>query len=87
MADIQFDEEQQYQQNDLVEQKPFLVRLVLATKIVSTDRQAEYALLGIVITVFVISGLIFFKSQSGDVIPTTELKLINTVDQSQFVQR
>lgn len=49
MADIQFEEEQQYQQPSQVENKPFFIRLVLATGIVSTDRDAEYVLIGFVV--------------------------------------
>ena len=47
MADVQFEEEQQYQPAYETERKPFMVRLVLSTGIVSTDKQAEYVLLGI----------------------------------------
>jgi hypothetical protein len=57
MADIQFDEEQQYQQQaaqQMVTQKPFFVRLVLKTGIVHDDKQAEYVLLG-----FAALGIIF----------------------------
>lgn len=62
MADIQFEEEQQYQQQGQAgEQKSFFVRLVLATGIVSTDKQAQYVLLGIavffVVLAFVIPSL------------------------------
>lgn len=53
MTDIQFDEEQEYQRPVQIEQKPYFVRLVLATKIVSTDKQAEYVLL-----CFAICGLL-----------------------------
>jgi hypothetical protein len=48
MAEIQFEEEE-YGRPAQIEQKPFFVRLVLQTKIVSTDKQAEYVLLGFVI--------------------------------------
>lgn len=50
MSDIQFDEEQQYQRPIYqAEQKSFLTRLVLSTGIVSTDKGAQYVLLGIAI--------------------------------------
>jgi hypothetical protein len=56
MADgIQFDEEQQYQQSPQADKKPFFIRLVLKTGIVSDDRQAEYILLGFVAIVILIS--------------------------------
>lgn len=67
MADVQFEEEQQYQQTGQVEQKSFLVRLVLSTGVVSSDRQAEYVLLGVaaiaIITAFAIP--LFFGGNSG----------------------
>jgi hypothetical protein len=47
MADIQFEEESQYRRPAQFEQKPLFIRLVLATGIISTDKQAKYLLLGI----------------------------------------
>jgi hypothetical protein len=64
MADIQFDEDQ-YQRPTQIEQKPFFVRLVLATKIVSTDKQAEYVLLGIVIVLIVVAVALPFIFNNG----------------------
>ncbi|HVB19999.1 MAG TPA: hypothetical protein VNF51_01775 [Candidatus Paceibacterota bacterium] len=56
MAGIQFDEEEdQYQRSAQIGRKPLFVRLVLATGIVSTDKQTEYVLLGIAIAAAVIS--------------------------------
>jgi hypothetical protein len=46
MADIQFEEEQ-FQRPVESEKKSLFIRLVLATRMVSTDREAEYVLLGI----------------------------------------
>lgn len=51
MTNIQFDEEQQYQPAQRAEQKSFLVRFILSTGIVSTEKQSEYVLLGIVIVI------------------------------------
>lgn len=74
MADIQFDEEQQYQRPREVNQKPFFIRLVLATGIVADDRQAEYVLLGVavlaVILAFVIPSLL---SSSSPQIPQAQI--------------
>ena len=59
MADnIQFDEEQQYQRPESVEQKPFFVRLVLATGIVSGDKQAGYVLLGVAALLIILAFMI-----------------------------
>ena len=49
MAEIQFNEEQEYQRPAQADRKPFFVRVVLATKIVSTERDAEYVLVGVVV--------------------------------------
>jgi hypothetical protein len=80
MADIQFDEEQQFQQGYQVEQTPFFIRLVLATGIVSTDKQAQYLLLGLAVVAILISIYVALPSapkatinhQIGD-----ELRVIN----------
>jgi uncharacterized membrane protein len=48
MAEIKFDDEEQYQQSTQIGKKPFFIALVLSTKLVSTDEQAINVLLGIV---------------------------------------
>ncbi len=58
MAEVQFEEEPQYQNFPQPEKKPFFIRLVLATGIVSTDRQAEYVLLGVAALAIVLAFLI-----------------------------
>jgi hypothetical protein len=46
MASIQFDEEPQYPQREQPADTSPFIRLVLATGVVSTKKQAEYVLLG-----------------------------------------
>ena len=58
MADVQFDEEQSYAQSSQSLEKPFLIRLVLSTGIVSTDQQAGYVLLAVA-ALFTILAFIF----------------------------
>lgn len=58
MADLQFNEEQQLQHSEQVAEKSFLTRLVFGTGLVSTDRQAEYVLLGIAAFLFILAFLI-----------------------------
>ncbi len=59
MADIQFDEEQQYQPvAGRVEQKPLFIRLVLATGVVSSDQAAQYILLGAAMLLIILAFLI-----------------------------
>ncbi|MBI2048714.1 MAG: hypothetical protein HYT30_02195 [Parcubacteria group bacterium] len=68
MADVQFEEEQQYQPAyQQAEYKPLLIRLVLATGIVSTDKQAEYVLLGFALAVIILSFIILFLFGSSQV--------------------
>lgn len=49
MTNVSFDEESQYKLAQQTNSKPFLVRMVLATKVATTDKQAEYVLIGIAI--------------------------------------
>jgi len=64
MAEIQYEEGQQNQPIYQTEQKPLFVRLVLATGLVSSERAAEYVLLGIVGLGIIIT--FFFFTSSGD---------------------
>lgn len=57
MTDIQFEEEQ-FQRPAESEKKSLFIRLVLATGIVSTDRQAEYVLLGVAVILIILAFLI-----------------------------
>lgn len=49
MTDVSFNEEPTPVAYSATAKKPALIRMVLATKIVQTDRQAEYVLIGIAI--------------------------------------
>ncbi len=78
MADIQFDEEQQYQHPAQAERKPLLARLVLATGIVSTDKQAQYVLLGIAIFFIILTFAIpmFARVSSPALTPAEEMRAL-----------
>ena len=65
MADVQFEEEPQYQQSSQMEQKPFSIRLVLATGIVSTDTAAKYVLLGIVVLAVILTFILPLLIRGG----------------------
>jgi len=58
VTDIQFNEEQEFRRSTLVEQKPYFVRLVLSTGIVSTDQQAGYVLLGFSVFLLILAFLV-----------------------------
>lgn len=65
MAEIQFEEEQQFRQfQQPVEKKSFFVRLVLSTGLAKTDRQAEYVLLGVTV-IFILLAFILPKFIGG----------------------
>ncbi len=60
MAEISFDEEQQYQTANVGLQKSFFVRIVLNTGIVSTEKAAEYVLVALAGLLLLVSAFIFF---------------------------
>lgn len=73
MANIQFEEEQQYQQQcQTGEQKPFFTRLVLATGIVSDDKHAQYVLLGVAVLILILAFMIPSFTGSGARAPTNQ---------------
>ena len=75
MTDVQFEEEQQFQQT---EQKPYFTRLVLATGIVSTDKAAEYVLLGIAVFAIVLAFVIpSFIQSSPHLTPEQQQRALN----------
>ncbi len=64
MPDLQFNEDRQYQEPARSRAgESLFTRLVLATSIVSTDRQAEYVLLGFAIVAIIVS--LFLLSRGG----------------------
>lgn len=63
MADISFNEEQSVAGASMAPKKPFLIRLMLSTKLVSTDRQAEYALIGIAVICVLLAVLLWPKGR------------------------
>lgn len=58
MTNLQFDEETEFHRPASLEKRPFLVRLVLSTGIVSTEKQAEYVLFGFAICMFALTFFI-----------------------------
>ncbi|TSA43894.1 hypothetical protein D4R49_01620 [bacterium] len=65
MANVQFEEEQQYQRGYQAKQKPFMIRLVLSTGIVSTDDAAKYVLLGVAVVGILITLFVLFSGSSS----------------------
>lgn len=84
MADIQFEEEQQFQRYGQAEQKPFMIRLVLRTGIVSTEQQAKYVLICVAVFLILMSVVIF--SVGGGAQDTSQMDTGRTLDQSQYTQ-
>lgn len=58
MTNVSFNEEPSAAGYPAASRKPFLISLVLSTKIVSTDKQAEYVLIGIAVLCILLA--IFF---------------------------
>ena len=79
MADVQFEEEPQYQQSSQMEQKPFSIRLVLATGIVSTDTAAKYVLLGVIVLAIILAFVLplFIKGGSPTLTPTDQVRALS----------
>lgn len=57
---MQFEEDYNYNLRKNIGKKPVFTRCLIATGIVSTDKQAEYVLLGISAIAIIISAFIFF---------------------------
>lgn len=67
MTNIQFEEDSQFRQfQQPNKRKPLFIRLVLATGVVKTDRQAEYILLGIAVIGILITASVLFSSTAND---------------------
>lgn len=56
--DIHILEEQQYQSRYEIERKPTLIRLILATGIVSSDKAAQFVLCGIAAILIVLTFIV-----------------------------
>ena len=69
MADVQFDEEPQYQSALSEEENSFMVRLVFATGLAHDRRTAEYILLGVAIFATIIALYFFFSGSGGSNVP------------------
>ena len=59
MANIQFEEESRQHSYRQPEQKPFFVRFVLSLGIVSTDKAAEYFLVGTAMALFLLAATLY----------------------------
>lgn len=79
MAEISFNEEQYGQQVDQSARKPFLMRLVLNTGLVSTDQAAQYVLLCVAVALILLAFIIptLFGGASSPKIPPGTI-IINT---------
>ncbi len=62
MSELQFDEEPAYEPRQQVEKKSFLTQMVLATGVVSSDRQAQYVLLSVAAVATVLSLFLIFST-------------------------
>lgn len=81
MTTIQFDEDQEFSRSPEVTQTPLFVRLVLKTGIVSTQKQAEYVLLGLAISGFIIIGIILMTGNKATGLSTVDIQRITQLQQ------
>jgi len=85
MADVSFNEEPIATGYAPVAKKPYLVRLVLSTKIVSTDKQAEYVLIGIAVLCVLLT--IFFWPKGRPAANPAEVPLIAGPNDGRILNR
>ena len=72
MADIQFEEEQEFSRPIAAPSQPTSVRLALATGLVKTEKQAEYMLIGTSLVILVVAFFVWYVSSpsfSGGINP------------------
>ncbi|HQT82909.1 MAG TPA: hypothetical protein PLW99_02030 [Candidatus Paceibacterota bacterium] len=81
MSDIQFNEDDQYKRYAQPGRKPLLVRLVLRTGMVSTDENANYVLLGIVVAGFIIAGMLSFSGNGAKSLSNADIQRITQLQQ------
>ena len=63
MSTVSFNEEPTPAAYSAIAKKPALIRMVLATKIVQTDKQAEYVLIGIAVLAIIAMIVIWPKGR------------------------
>jgi len=63
MANISFNEEPTPAPYSVTAKKPALIRMVLATKIVEKDKQAEYVLIGLAVLALILMIVIWPKGR------------------------
>lgn len=63
MSTVSFNEEPTRAAYSAIAKKPALIRMVLATKIVQTDKQAEYVLIGIAVLAIIAMIVIWPKGR------------------------
>lgn len=63
MSDVSFNEEPVASAYSGAAKKPALIRMVLATKIVETDKQAEYVLIGVAVLAIILMIVIWPKGR------------------------
>jgi len=74
MPNVSFDEEPSAVAYSATPKKPFLIGVVLSTKIVSTDKQAEYVLIGIAVLCILLT--IFFWPKGRPAANPSEVPLV-----------
>ncbi len=85
MSEVQFEEEQQLQRAYVAPQKSLFVRLVLATRIVSTDQAATYVLTGIAAAAILLAFAVqIFANGSHGSVPKNVIYSVTPPNTSGF---
>lgn len=71
MANVSFNEEPSTSGYSAASKKPYLIGLVLSTKIVSTDKQAEYVLVGVAALVLICALIMWPKGRPAPELDVT----------------
>ncbi len=69
MTDIQFEGESEFERPSVAASPPLLVRLLLRTGLVQTERGANYVLVGVVFVCVVVAIFLFSTTESGKTSP------------------
>jgi hypothetical protein len=80
MGEIQYTEETEFQRPAPIEEKSFLVQLLLNNRLAKTDRGAEYLLAGVAGTLLICMLIIFFMSNGTNARPLNKQDIRHIIE-------
>ncbi len=87
MSGFQFEEDNKYGSPKTAYKKPIFTRWLIATGIISTDKQAEYVLLAVSAVAIIISAFIFFNMTNSNTGAKPSAALMEQLKQAQANNR